>query len=110
MKCECVKESKIKYWQDGTCWGCEHCEHIAYGDAPDKTIVKIYPVDEEANSESNKCFHFRMYFRNAKTHRGGFRAYLGENALTQCENCDDVVEYDEVDERCYCLNCESEDE
>jgi len=34
-----------------------------------------------------------------------FDDYLGANALTRCEDCDNIVEYDEVDEDGYCFDC-----
>jgi len=40
-----------------------------------------------------------------------FADYLGANAMCQCEGCDRIVEYDEVDENGYCFGCqEDEDE
>lgn len=46
-----------------------------------------------------------------KKQYSSFADYLGSNGLIVCEGCDDVVEYDEVDESGYCLeSCSSEEE
>jgi hypothetical protein len=40
-----------------------------------------------------------------------FEDYLGSNGQCVCEGCDEVVEYDEVDEMGYCLEkCSTEEE
>ena len=45
-----------------------------------------------------------------KKHYNSFEDYLGANALCICETCDEVVEYDEVDENGDCLEHCSEEE
>jgi len=39
-----------------------------------------------------------------------FEDYLGANGQCVCESCDQVVEYDEVDEGGDCPDCSDEDE
>lgn len=41
-----------------------------------------------------------------KKEYSSFDDFLGANALTTCERCDDIVEYDEVDESGYCYKCQ----
>lgn len=55
----------------------------------------------------------KKYEKDCKANPGvyaSFEDYLGANALTICENCDEVVEYDEVDESGYCLEKCSDEE
>jgi hypothetical protein len=37
-----------------------------------------------------------------------FADYLGANAKLQCERCDHIVEYDEVNEDGHCFDCQPE--
>lgn len=39
-----------------------------------------------------------------------FADYLGANAMLMCEGCDQIVEYDEVDENGYCFDCQSDED
>lgn len=43
-----------------------------------------------------------------KMEYSSFADYLGANGMCVCENCDQVVEYDEVDENGDCFNCAEE--
>jgi hypothetical protein len=46
-----------------------------------------------------------------KAEYSSFEDYLGANGQCVCEGCDEVVEYDEVDEDGYCLEaCSAYDE
>lgn len=45
-----------------------------------------------------------------KSHYSSFDDYLGANAQCTCENCDAVIDYDEVDENGYCFDCSEEAE
>lgn len=47
---------------------------------------------------------------NEKKSYSSFEDYLGANAQCICEMCDNVVEYDEVDENGYCCDCQNGDE
>lgn len=57
--------------------------------------------------------HFKQYMEaiaNDPDIYSSFEDYLGANALQMCEGCDQVVEYDEVDENGYCFDCQDGDE
>ncbi len=43
-----------------------------------------------------------------KAEYSSFGDYLGANGWTECDGCDEIVEYDEVNESGFCFKCQEE--
>lgn len=101
-----------KLWSDGEAYGCIDCDFIAIGSSPRKPFV-IYPTNDKGKKESSVDFYFRCYFKEDSQNPGeysGWDDYLGANGLIICDGCNEVCEYDEVDESGDCMSCSDEEE
>ena len=54
--------------------------------------------------------HYEDAIRSDPQAYSSFADYLGANAMAQCEQCDEVIEYDERDEGGVCFPCVEENE
>ena len=57
--------------------------------------------------------YYKQYQKEIEKDPDAYASYedfLGANGLVRCEDCNNVVEYDEVNEIGHCFDCQPEDE
>lgn len=111
MPCTCEPE-KAKLWKDSQAWGCNTCDFIAIGQPDELLDIKIFPDEDNGPGESDLQRHARTYEKAAHadpTYYSSWGDYLGANALCQCDGCDQIVEYDEIDEGGCCFDCQGDE-